>query len=194
MSENKSPTAEIWEAISRGDIDQTRYLFSRYPDMINSFIPFGGGTFLHLAASRQGPDLIEAMIEIGFEVNKAGRVAGDTALVSASSYGNYAVARYLLDHGAKMDVEAPERNPLFAAIIGSSPDIVRMLLQEGVDSNVHYTGESMKGMDAIAFALERGEREIATIIAEWISDGDLDKIENLIEQGMKAAQMSNSAN
>jgi ankyrin repeat protein len=191
MSENKSPIAEIWEAISEGDIDETRRLFVRYPDKINAFIPFGGGTFLHLAASKQNVEMIELLIGIGFDINKNGRVAGDTALTTAASYGNYPVAKYLLDHGAEMDTESPEKNPLFGAIIGSSLEIAKLLLDRGIDSGARYTGESMKGMDAIAFALERGERDIAATIAKRNSDGDALKAEDLIRQGMEVALANN---
>lgn len=193
MSEQKSSTAMIWDAISIGDIDQTCGLFSRHPEMVNAFIPFGGGTFLHLAASKQGVDMAEALLKIGFDVNKGGKFAGDTALVSACSYGNYSVAKYLIDNEAKLDVESPQKNPLFGAIIGCSSEIVRLLLEAGIDTSVRYTGESMRNMDAIAFALERGEGVIAREIALWNSNGDVAKANALLETGQEIVNSNNAS-
>ncbi|WP_395782003.1 ankyrin repeat domain-containing protein [Aquidulcibacter sp.] len=192
MIEQKSPVAKIWEAISVGDVDLTRSLFFQHPEMVNAFIPFGGGTFLHLAASKQGVDMAEALLKIGFDVNKGGKFAGDTALVSACSYGNYSVAKYLIDNEAKLDVESPQKNPLFGAIIGCSSEIVRLLLEAGIDTSVRYTGESMKNMDAIAFALERGERLIAREIALWNSNGDVAKANAILEIGQEIAKSNNT--
>lgn len=192
MSDRKSPVAKIWEAISAGDIDQTRALFSEYPEMINSFIPFGGGTFLHLAVSKQGSDMADAMVKIGFDIDKEGKVVGDTALLSACSYGNYPAAKYLIENGAKLDVESPQKNPLFGAIVGSSQEIARLLLESGIDTNIRYTGESMKNMDAIAFAFERGETSIAREIALWNCNGDEAAANALLDEGREIAALNNA--
>lgn len=65
-----------------------------------------------------------------------------------------------------MDVSDPERNPLFGAIYGGHIEIVRLLIDQGIDTHVKYTGKSMKNMDALAFARERGQMDIAALLAE----------------------------
>jgi hypothetical protein len=74
----------------------------------------------------------------------------------------------LLDAGAKMDVSEPEWNPLFAAIHAGGMDVVKLLLEHGIDATVKYTGRRMKGMDAYAFAIEQGQRQIAAYIQDWV--------------------------
>jgi len=54
---------------------------------------------------------------------------------------------------------------LFAAIYGGHMDIVRFLIESGVDAHVKYTGEFMKNMDAVAFAREQGQIEIAELLS-----------------------------
>ena len=60
-----------------------------------------------------------------------------------------------------LDVSEPERNPLFGAILKGHTGIAKLLVDRGIDINVQYTGESMKDMDALAFAREWGRSDIA---------------------------------
>ena len=64
-----------------------------------------------------------------------------------------------------MDTSVSVRNPLFAAIVGQSPEIVQLLLDRGIDAAVRYNSDTMKDMDATAFALWRGKKVLAHIIA-----------------------------
>ncbi len=90
---------------------------------------------------------------------------GLTPFSCAASNGHVEIVRSLLDVGAELDVSKPERNPLFGAIYGGHLEIVKLLVERGIDYRVSYTGQSMKNMDALAFALERGQREIARYLA-----------------------------
>ncbi|MGH6614413.1 hypothetical protein [Sphingomonas sp.] len=54
-----------------------------------------------------------------------------------------------------------------------------------MDTMVAYNSPRMKQMDAVAFALERGEREIAQTIAQWDSPADAER--RLDEAGRIAA-------
>ena len=76
------------------------------------------------------------------------------------------MVKYLLSCGAEMDVSEPERNPLFGAIYGGHADIAKLLIESGIDTRVKYTGESMKNMDALAFAHERGQKDIAALLSD----------------------------
>lgn len=60
-----------------------------------------------------------------------------------------------------MDIEEPVRNPLFAAIYAGSKSVVELLVERGAEYKIRYYGDSMKGMDACDFAIERGQLEIA---------------------------------
>ena len=47
-------------------------------------------------------------------------------------------------------------NPLFARIVGRSPEVAYLLLERGIDTRVRYNTETMKNMDAVAFAMMWG--------------------------------------
>ncbi len=63
-----------------------------------------------------------------------------------------------------MDVTEPERNPLFGAISNGHADIAKLLIESGIDTNVIYSGESMREMDALTFAKEQGQKEISMLL------------------------------
>jgi ankyrin repeat protein len=94
-------------------------------------------------------------------VNARGGTFGGSPVNLAAGYGQPHIVRALLAAGAELDVSEPERNPLFSAIHGGHLEIVKFLIERGIDYRVRYTGESMKDMDALAFARERGQTEIA---------------------------------
>src|SRR5262249_7659824 len=97
--------------------------------------------------------------------NKRGGIFDAAPLNLAASKGFIDIVLYLLNSGAEMDTSEPQRNPLFAAIHGGHAEIVKLLLEGGIDKTVKYTGESMRNMDARACALERGQTEIARLLA-----------------------------
>ena len=45
-------------------------------------------------------------------------------------------------------------------------EIVKLLIERGIDYCISYTSESMNDMDAEAFARKQGQTEIANYIAE----------------------------
>jgi ankyrin repeat protein len=191
LSSAENPVAEIWASISSGDVNRTKKLVSANRQLIDAYIPFGGGTFLHLAASKCGPSMLSELLEAGFDVNRAGRTYGDTALCCACSYGNYAAAAFLLENGAVIDVSEPTRNALFSAIVGGSLDVVRLVLNQRIDASIRYSGDSMSEIDAVAFALERGEAAIAACIADYQAEGEPVATARLLEEGMRVAKRNN---
>lgn len=81
-----------------------------------------------------------------------------------------------------MDTSASVRNPLFAAIVGQSQEVVRLLLDRGIDASVRYNSNTMIDMDATAFALWRGETELARIIALHLAGGNEVKAQALLNE------------
>ena len=151
----------IRAAMDQGDAESMANLI-RANDALRLMTPFG--TWLHIAASSGNLKMVQALIELGAEVNARGGTFDGNALNVAASNGHLEVVEYLLSLGAEMDVNEPERNPLFAAIYGGHVDVVRLLLAHGIDPTVTYNGPNMKDMDAFAFATERGQREIADVL------------------------------
>ncbi|WP_410983090.1 suppressor of fused domain protein [Bacillus cereus] len=154
---------EIRTAIKQNDVERVVELIGSDMELLNMTIrPFG--TFLHVAATHGNLEIVKRLIELGAEINRRGGIYGGGALNQAASKGQFEIVRYLLSCGAEMDVSKPERNPLFGAIQGGYVDIVKLLIENGIDIHVKYTGEYMKNMDALAFAHEQGQTEIANLL------------------------------
>ncbi len=120
--------------------------------------PFG--SWLHMAASFGRVDMVKYLLELGADINLKERIFDGNALNLAASKGHTEVVLLLLENGAEMDVSQPERNPLFGAIYGGSKEIVEILIKQGIDYRIRYTGKRMTDMGAIEFARERGQTEI----------------------------------
>lgn len=126
--------------------------------------PFG--TWLHIAAKGSTPEVVQGLISMGADVNARGGTFGGTPINLAAGYGKLEVVRTLLAAGATLDTSEPEQNPLFSAIQGGHFEIVKLLVERGIDHRVRYSGPSMMDMDAQAYALERGRTEIADFLAK----------------------------
>ena len=125
--------------------------------------PFG--TWLHVAAEAGKLDVVEYLISIGADVNASGGAFGGAPINVAAGYGQLEAVEALLAAGAQMDISEPDCNPLFAAIQDGHFEVVKLLIDRGIDYRIRYTGDSMKDMDAQAFAREQGQTEIADYLA-----------------------------
>jgi len=110
--------------------------------------------------------MVRHLVGLGIDINRRGGTFGGSPINEAASEGHLDVVRYLLEVGAELDISDPVRNPLFGAIYGGHIDIVKLLVEKGIDAHVKYTGESMINMDALAFARERGQTDIAALLAD----------------------------
>lgn len=159
--------AQAFDAISNNEISDVRAFVLSHPEMVNAKTFFAGGTLLHYAAAKAGPEMIHELVNLGFDVNKPGATYGDLPLDTACTNDRYENVKYLLSLGASLDVSSSHRNPLFGAIVGSSPRIVRLLLDAGIDPRIEYDLEDGSRVDALGFALSRGEAECADILREF---------------------------
>ena len=139
------------------------------PDRLNAVTAFG--TWLHLAIQRGQPEIARYLIDAGLDVNKNSGTLDSNSLSCAASAGDLEILKYVHARGAIFDTSEPTRNPLFGAIYGGHKHVVKYLLDNGIDHAVKYTGENMTNMDAIAFAMERGQTEIAEMIRDFASSG-----------------------
>ena len=162
--DEKKMAQQIRDAILDNDSRKAIFLLTANPQMRDFMTPFG--TWLHVAAKHGRLDLVKFLVELGIGINVQGGTFGGAPIHLAASQGNLEVVKYLLSHGAEMDVSEPERNPLFGAIYGGHTAVARFLIDNGIDTQVKYTGPNMKDMDALAFANEWGRTEIAKLLLE----------------------------
>lgn len=188
MAVVKSPMALLIDAINADDVRTVRELFEQNPDQRDIFTPFGGGTWLHYAAQSGSDAVINYLLESGMDIDVRSRWDGITALCSAAQTNRVSTVRLLIEKGIILDTSEAVKNPLFSAIVGQSPEAVRLILEAGIDSKVRYDSPTMHDMDAIAFALMRGERECAEMIAHWNAGGDQAMADQALVEADKIAE------
>jgi uncharacterized protein len=159
---------EIESAIEEGDLDKTRTLL--LADRSRLAWTTNNGTWLHLAAELGQLSIVQFLLQEGMDVNLRASLVDCAPITLAAAKGQAEMVRYLAEHGAELDASKSTRNPLFAAIYGRSIECVKVLLETGIDARVRYTGQRMKNMDAIGHAEERGEKEIAALIRDYLDE------------------------
>jgi ankyrin repeat protein len=112
-----------------------------------------GDTALMLAAYKNKPALVRALLDKGAEPNQTGW----TALHYAATVGNNDIVQLLLDRSAYIDAESPNQTtPIMMAARGGHILTVKLLLDEGAD----VTLKNGAGMTAIDFARAGGFNDI----------------------------------
>jgi len=180
---------QIITAIKAEDADALTRLMAENPEQLNMQTFMGGQTWLGYAAQVGKLGAIKALAAIGADIQKGDR-EGARPLVSACSFGNVPVAAWLIAEGSLMDTDLSVKNPLFAAITGRSPACVRLLLDAGIDAGARYNSRTMKEMDAVAFALMRGEQQCAEMIAAHLAGGDAERAAELLAAADRIADLN----
>ena len=155
---------DIRSAIKSGQLDILRGLLEKEPEMLIWLTPFG--TWLHVAAAYGNSEIVEYLINIGIDINTKGGTFSTNALERATTKGHLDIAEYLISRDVEIDISEPDRNPLFAAIYGGHFEIVKLLVKNNIDIFIKYSGDTMRDMDAYAFAIERGQLEIAEYLRQ----------------------------
>jgi uncharacterized protein len=171
---------------SWGDESELRAAIKRYPAIINAPEFLYGGTLLHGAAQSGSLGKVKLLVDEGFDVNYPSSPDGITPINHACGTGSIDIVRFLIDQGAQLKTEKSIQNPLLAAISAYTSsagrklpedvfsDIVRILLEAGIDATVRYNTDTMLDMDAMAFACMWGRQDIARIVAEHLYPGDVE--------------------
>ena len=130
------------------------------------------GPWLNTAAEKNSLDIVKALIAHGADPNLKHKRSGANALDAAAGAGRLDVVQVLREAGAQFDLSSSLSNPVFSAILASSLPVVQYLLDFGIDARVDYQMTENVRYDAVCFALECGEREIASLIALHVASGD----------------------
>ncbi len=169
MDQNKI-AKDIRSAIKKGQLDLLKNLLKGESEMLTWETPFG--TWLHVAVAHGHLEIIKFLLAAGIDVNVQGGTFSTNALERAATKGYVDIAEYLIKHNIEIDTSEPDKNPLFAAIYGGYFGVVQLLVENNIDITIKYSGESMKNMDAYAFAIERRETEIAAYLNKKLDEQD----------------------
>ncbi|NIF54951.1 ankyrin repeat domain-containing protein [Burkholderia sp. Ax-1724] len=125
---------DLQTAVCRGDLELLHTALRHGAD------PLCDGTSTwslpHLAIHTCFPEAVEALIEAGYPVNAEDDESRRTLLHSAAMFGDAALVRMLLKHGALIDKpDAGGDTPLHCAAWKNNADAVRALCEAGANLN-----------------------------------------------------------
>jgi ankyrin repeat protein len=130
-------------------------------------------SFMSTASNDGHPEVVQALLDIGANVDHRLRWLGFTALHYASSTGHVAVVRVLLDAGAEVDAcTGATEAPLHLACMHGHVDVVNALVGAGADVNrLMYVHRD--GMSPIYFASDNGHVEVARALLQAGANVDI---------------------
>lgn len=157
---NENAWQGLRQAIREGNLNSVARLLSTSPELLRMTEP---NPCLHLAAREGRLNIVQFLITLGANINLEVDLFG-TPLDEAASEGHLELVKYLVKQGASLATPRPDRNPLFSAIDGGHIDIVRFLLEAGIDPHVVYRGESGRLKNALSYAQEEDQTDIAELL------------------------------
>ena len=117
-----------------------------------------GESSLMMAALKGNPQIAEALVKRGADVNKTGWAP----LHYAASSGNLTVIAMLIENSAYIDAESPNgTTPLMMAAMYGSPEAVKLLIDEGADVQL----KNVQGLTAFQFAQRANRPDSVELIA-----------------------------
>ncbi len=155
------------QAIKAGNLNIVKEL-SLNADLLNVDTVFG--SWLHVSATHGKYEITEYFIQCGLDVNRNGDISGGNPVRSASENGHLDVIILLYKNGAKFDVSEARKNPLFAAICNSHYDVVKFLVDHGIDITASYSIGELDNVDAYEYARQFGQIEIANYLKDKLQE------------------------
>ena len=128
----------------------------------------------------QDMETLKSLVESGVDVNYQDPQYGTTALMLACNYGLTDIARFLLDNGAKANIQAKSGSTALSGAAQQSLELVKLLLDKGADIQLK-TEEGITAFTNSIIGVLRGN--VTTEVAELL----LEKGANVDEAPDKGA-------
>jgi ankyrin repeat protein len=138
------------------------------------------GSKLIESAMYQDMEALKSLVESGADVNYQDPKYGTTALMLACNYGLTDMARFLLDNGAKANIQAKNGSTALSGAAQQSLELVKLLLDKGADVQLK-TEEGITAFTNSIIGVLRGS--VTTEVAELL----LEKGANVDEAPDKGA-------
>ena len=149
-------------AIVQGDLELLKELLENDRKLFECDTVFG--SWLHVAVKEEKIDVIMYLLESGMDVNKKGGMAKGNAISEAARKGNIDILDLLYRNGGEFDVSDALKNPLFSAISYDNLNVVKYLVEKGIDITIYYNTIQLGKISAYEYAKIYGKTEIANYL------------------------------
>ncbi|TDZ29113.1 putative ankyrin repeat protein [Colletotrichum spinosum] len=138
---------------------------------INDFLPDDTETCLTVAARANNATLIERLVAMGADIDKAEESKGLTPLHRAAEDGCEEAVAVLLRHGASVHaVSDSGSTPFYRAARGGSANVLRMLYEAGSEVDGEVDAETYDGWTPLMEAVENARRDVVKLLLVWGAD------------------------
>jgi ankyrin repeat protein len=130
-------------AAERGRTEIVHYLIEQDVDLdVHEY--YQSETALTLASGKDCIDIVCALVEAGALLNECSRMG--TALCIAIKYGHTALAHYLIEQDADLDMTYNQsgNTALSLAINAGDLDMVRLLREKGANTSTMINGKTLR--------------------------------------------------
>ena len=157
----------VYEAAATGQTERLRELIAADPSLVNSH-SVDGFTPLGFAVFFGRPEIVDALLDAGADVNLASRESMKVApLASASAAGQYEIGKKLIAHGANVNTRASnDFTPLHESAASGRLEFATLLLDHGADVNAKTTD----GKTPLDYAREHNRTEMVELLQKYVRD------------------------
>lgn len=147
------------------------------------------GTWLHYACTHGTLEVVQGLASVGFDIGSTREREGRSPLAMAATKGKLDVVDWLLSKDVGLDTSTAIRNSLFGSVLARSAPVADALLAAGIDTAPRYRfGTSEETVDAVAFAMLHGARDIARLIAQKNCGCDDNHVDGAMAEGLRIAE------
>jgi ankyrin repeat protein len=158
---NKNNISEVFHMVDLNNLEDLQKTVNE--SNVNLFINEFGQNLLHMAITRNSPEVFNYLLYCDIDVNKLDR-ENKTPLHYSTAYNNYDFTKKLLEsRGIEKDIrDKYGNNPIWVAVFNSRGyyDVVKLLMEHGVDSK----SKNNSGRSALDFAKQIEDGQLIEIL------------------------------
>lgn len=148
------------KAVRSNDVSLLETLVANHPDLNDESIL---NQALDAACESGSEAAVQFLIQRGANINHRDEF-GDLPICKAAAEGHLGIVQFLLELGAEIDISGPVGNPYYDAIYENQLEVVKFLLQAGIDPHAVFRRESGPLRNCLSYALDLGHTEIAELL------------------------------